>query len=99
MTFLRKFLLALLGKKGYYIIISRIYISLTSSGFLKKKYPELFYLNKIIKPGFVCIDIGANMGYYSTFMSRLAGKDGKVFSVEPVPLFADILKLNLHSTH
>ena len=53
----------LVGLKAYYIIISRIYTSLTANGFLKKKYPELFYLEKIIKPGFVCIDIGANMGY------------------------------------
>jgi hypothetical protein len=29
---------------------------------MKKKYPELFYLNQLIQPGFVCIDIGANVG-------------------------------------
>jgi FkbM family methyltransferase len=94
----RKILLKLFGLKGYYVIISKIYISLTSSGFLKKKYPELFYLKKLIRPGFVCIDIGANMGYYTSFMSRLAGREGTVLSVEPIPLFVDILKLNLHST-
>src|ERR1043165_8882429 len=95
MKLVRKLLLRLVGLKAYYIIISRIYTSLTASGFLKKKYPELFFLQKIIKPGFVCIDIGANMGYYSTFLSRLAGESGKVYSVEPVPMFVDILKLNL----
>jgi FkbM family methyltransferase len=75
-----------------------MYTSLTANGFLKKKYPELFYLQKIIKPGYVCIDIGANMGYYSTFLSRLAGSEGKVYSVEPIPMFVDLLKLNLRST-
>jgi FkbM family methyltransferase len=98
MKLFRKLLLKLLGLKAYYIIISRIYTSLTVSGFLKKKYPELFFLEKIIKPGFVCIDIGANMGYYSTFLSRLAGGNGMVYSVEPVPMFTDILKLNLKAT-
>jgi FkbM family methyltransferase len=98
MNLFRKLLLRLLGLKGYYIIISRVYTSFTANGFLKKKYPELFYLEKIIKPEFVCIDIGANMGYYSTFLSRLAGSSGKVYSVEPVPLFIDILKLNLKAT-
>jgi FkbM family methyltransferase len=98
MKLFRKLLLKLLGLKAYYIIISRIYTSFTANGFLKKKYPELFYLEKIIKPGFVCIDIGANMGYYSTFLSRLTGSNGMVYSVEPVPLFTDILKLNLKST-
>ncbi|MCX6291998.1 MAG: FkbM family methyltransferase [Bacteroidetes bacterium] len=98
MSLFRKILLQLFGLKGYYVIISKVYISLTASGFMKKKYPELFYLEKIIKPGFTCIDIGANMGYYSTFLSRLCGREGKVLSVEPVPLFVEILKLNLQST-
>lgn len=98
MKFFRKILLNLFGLKGYYVIISKVYISLTSSGFFKKKYPELFHLNKIIKPGFVCIDIGANMGYYTTFMSRLTGREGKIYSVEPIPLFVEILKLNLQAT-
>ena len=98
MKFFRKLILKLVGLKAYYIIISRIYTSLTASGFLKKKYPELFYLQKIIKPGFVCIDIGANLGYYSTFLSRLAGAEGKVYSVEPIPMFVDLLRLNLRAT-
>jgi len=97
MHLIRRLLLRLVGQKGYYVIVSKVYISLTSSGFFKKKYPELFYLKKIIRPGFVCVDIGANMGYYSTSLSKLAGKNGKVFSVEPVPLFVDILRLNLHA--
>jgi FkbM family methyltransferase len=97
MNLLRKTLLRLFGLKGYYVVISKVYIMLTSSGFLKKKYPELFYLKKIIQPGFVCIDIGANMGYYSTTMARLTGREGKVYAVEPIPLFVDILKLNLNS--
>jgi FkbM family methyltransferase len=98
MKLFRKLLLRLVGLKAYYIIISRVYTSLTASGFLKNKYPELFHLKKLIKPGFVCIDIGANMGYYSTFLSRLARSSGKVYSVEPIPMFVDILKLNLRAT-
>jgi FkbM family methyltransferase len=98
MKLFRKLLLKLVGLKAYYIIISRVYTSLTANGFLKKKYPELFYLKRLVKPGFVCIDIGANMGYYSTFLSRLAGSEGKVYSIEPVPMFVDILRLNLRAT-
>lgn len=65
------------------------------AGFGKKKYPELYYLKSIIKPGYNCIDIGANMGYYSVFMSKYAGAAGKVYAVEPVPLFAEIWKKNV----
>ena len=62
---------------------------------MKEKYPELFYLKQLIKPGYVCLDIGANVGYYATFLSDLVGLNGKVLAVEPVPLFARILKKNL----
>ena len=62
---------------------------------MQKKYPELFFLKRIIKPGFTCIDIGANLGYYSTFLSKLTGPTGKVLAVEPVPLFQEIWKENV----
>jgi FkbM family methyltransferase len=68
------------------------------AGMGKTKYPELFYLKEIIKPGFTCIDIGANMGYYSVFMSKFASSTGKVYAVEPVPLFAEVWKKNTASS-
>jgi len=65
---------------------------------MQKKYPELFFLKKIIRPGFTCLDIGANLGYYSTFLSRLVGAAGKVMAVEPVPLFQEIWKENVRAS-
>ncbi len=62
---------------------------------MQKKYPELFFLKKIIQPGFTCIDIGANLGYYSTFLSRLVGPKGKVLAVEPINAFRKIWKKNV----
>lgn len=64
-------------------------------GWMRKKYPELFFLKKLIKPGSTILDIGANLGYYSFFMSVSTGKDGNVYAVEPIPLFADIWKKNM----
>lgn len=46
-----------------------------------KKEMELF--KKIIKPGDVILDIGANIGLYSSYFSRLCGKTGTVHSFEP----------------
>jgi FkbM family methyltransferase len=95
---IRKLLLKILGLAGYYRLVSRVYIFMVSAGFWKKKYPEIFFLKKLIKPGFSCIDIGANMGYYSFFLSRYCGEKGKVYSVEPVPLFAQVFKRNISRT-
>lgn len=95
MNYLRKLLYRILGLKAYLRLISRIYIILIRWGFYKDKYQELHYLKKIIKPGYVCLDIGANLGYYSFFMCTHTGKKGKVFAVEPVPLFRLILEKNV----
>lgn len=51
-------------------------------------------LARIIKPGDVCIDIGANFGYYSLLMSELAGKEGKTVAVEPNPTICKLLALS-----
>ncbi len=40
---------------------------------------------KLIKPGMVMVDIGANVGYFSLLCSTLVGKSGRVFSFEPEP--------------
>ena len=95
---IRKLLVNLLGFEGYIRLISSIYLKLVGAGLLAKKYPELFYLKKIIKPGFYCLDIGANLGYYSTFLSKLAGPSGKVLAVEPVPVFQEIWRDNVKAS-
>ncbi len=95
MKIIRNILLKTLGFKGYLGFISWVYIRLVSFGFLKSKYPELFFLKKIIKPGFVCVDIGANMGYYSYFLAKYARTEGQLYAVEPVPIFAQIWEKNV----
>jgi FkbM family methyltransferase len=95
MKTIRNILLKTLGFGGYLRFVSFIYLRFVNLGFLKSKYPELFFLKKIIKPGFTCIDIGANVGYYSHFLAKFAGKEGELYSVEPIPLFGKIWKKNV----
>lgn len=38
-----------------------------------------------VRPGDVCLDIGANAGWFTTLLMKLAGKSGSVHSFEPVP--------------
>jgi FkbM family methyltransferase len=55
-------------------------------------------VRKIIQPDFVVVDIGANLGYFSKNFARFA-KDGKVISIEPVPIFYKVLTYFLGSKH
>ncbi|PLX08242.1 MAG: hypothetical protein C0596_08100 [Marinilabiliales bacterium] len=95
MKFFKLLLYKILGLKNYLKLVSKTYITYIDSGFGKEKYSELHYLKTLIKPGFTCLDIGANLGYYSYFLAQFSGKDGRVFAVEPVPVFSEIWKANL----
>lgn len=95
MKFLRKLLVKMLGLKGYLRLISRVYIKMIGLGLMKTKYAELHFTKKIIKPGDTVLDIGANLGYYSTLMAKSAGKSGRLIAVEPIPLFADVWRKNM----
>ena len=65
MKAIKRFLYKTLGLKSYLKLVSRTYISGINAGLWKDNYPELHHLKNIVQKGDVCIDIGANMGYYS----------------------------------
>jgi FkbM family methyltransferase len=46
---------------------------------------------KFVKRGDVVVDIGANVGFYSHFLSGLVGPEGRVCSFEPIPATYKIL--------
>jgi len=50
---------------------------------------------RLIEPGDVCLDIGANIGWYTTLFQKLAGTHGQVHSFEPVPHIFDHLGRNV----
>ena len=52
-----------------------------------------------IKPGMVAYDVGANAGYLTLIMSRLAGAQGHVYSFEPDPKNARALRANVTDNH
>lgn len=53
--------------------------------------PETEYLRKTITPNAVCIDIGANVGYFSMLMAKTAAQ-GKVYAFDPIPLNSALLR-------
>src|SRR5215831_8820539 len=51
-------------------------------------------LFSILKPGMIFFDIGANLGYYTLFASKLVGSEGEVHAFEPAPAQFRHLTLN-----
>jgi len=53
------------------------------------------FVSKHLKENMVCVDVGANIGYYSTLYSKIIGRNGKVLAIEPSPVNFEYLKNNL----
>ncbi len=49
----------------------------------------------LVKPGDVCLDIGANIGWFTTLFQQLTGRSGTVHSFEPTPPIFEKLQNNL----
>lgn len=63
---------------------------LSEYGFYELPITELF--QKIVKPGFVVVDAGAHIGYYTLLMARVAKH---VYSFEPSPANYQLLQKNV----
>lgn len=56
---------------------------------------ELEILVGRLKEGFILVDIGANVGWYSLFVARKAGPSSRILAVEPQPDIFDRLTYNI----
>lgn len=56
---------------------------------------ELPYLEKILSPGKVFVDVGANFGIYTLVASKLVGDTGRVLAFEPTAESFGILRKNI----
>jgi FkbM family methyltransferase len=55
---------------------------------------------RLLRPGMNCLDIGANLGYYSVRMAAVVSQGGgRVFSFEPDPLAFYLLTKNRQENH
>ena len=57
--------------------------------------PELGYLTKILNPGKVFVDVGANMGIYTLVASKIVGSTGRVIAFEPSVQSFSVLLQNI----
>lgn len=44
---------------------------------------EFAFLDRMLKPGMVFVDVGANDGYYTLFAAQRVGPSGRVLAIEP----------------
>lgn len=83
--------------EGYLRAVSRMFFLWQRLG-IGRRDPAteyVYHLPQLVRPGDVCIDIGANLGYYARTIARLAGPQGKVYAVEPVAPIRRVLERNL----
>jgi FkbM family methyltransferase len=61
--------------------------------------PELAYLEKILSPGKLFVDVGANFGVYTLVASKLVGETGQVLAFEPTARSFAVLQRNIELNH
>lgn len=52
-------------------------------------------LQRLVRPGWVCVDLGAHYGYFSLLLAQLVGSAGRVVAFEPSAENAAILRRNV----
>lgn len=96
-TLIHKILYRMLPLEGYLRAVSRLFFLWQRLG-IGRRAPAteyVYHLPRLVRPGDVCIDIGANLGYYTRTLARLTGPAGRVYAVEPVPPILRVLRRNV----
>jgi FkbM family methyltransferase len=57
--------------------------------------PEMEVIPYLLPIGGCALDLGANFGLYTRFLSETVGRNGQVHAVEPVPATFDVLASNV----
>lgn len=94
---LHRILYRLLPLKGYLRVVSSLFFLWHRLGLGRRSeaLEYVYHLPRLVRAGDVCIDIGANLGYYARTLARLAGPEGRVYAVEPVAPVRKVLSRNL----
>jgi FkbM family methyltransferase len=54
-----------------------------STGLMARR--ERLLLERLLRPGMVAVDVGANIGFHTLVMARAVGATGRVYAIEPEP--------------
>lgn len=59
--------------------------SLATSGMFASDAAKHELIHRLLRPGDVYVDAGANVGYYTVLAARIVGPSGHVYALEPAP--------------
>lgn len=95
---IKKILYRILPTSLYLACMQHGFFILFDLGILKsdERFKFHYATKKLIKEGDVVLDIGANLGYFSKLFARKNTK-GTLYSIEPIPMFFNRLKVILSS--
>ena len=97
MGLINKILYSSLSQGNYLKFLNTSFLSLYKMGLLKNnpKYRYHYFAKNLVSPGDTVIDLGANLGYYANLFQDWVGEQGKLYAVEPVIPFNEILQWKL----
>ena len=97
MGFVNKILYSTLSQRNYLKVLNSSFLFLYKSGLLKNnpKYKYHYFAKKLVCEGDTVVDLGANLGYYSNLFQDWVGSTGKLYAIEPVIPFNEILQWRL----
>lgn len=91
--FIHRVLYRLLPLGAYLWVVSSLFFLWKRLGLGRRSeaLEYVYHLEKLVSRGAVCLDIGANLGYYTCTLARLVGAEGEVHAVEPMAPMRKIL--------
>jgi FkbM family methyltransferase len=94
---IKSILLRILGQALYLKLTSKFFFFYFSNGWLRsnRSYDTHYFIKNFVTTGDTVLDIGANLGYYTVQFAKLVGKLGKVYAVEPIELYRQVLTGNV----
>jgi FkbM family methyltransferase len=92
-----KFAPGIVERKGRKWQLTNLKSMVERALYLDKEYdkPTEEFIHHFVKPGDVCIDVGANIGYFTALMSEKVGPSGMVKAFEASPIHFESLKMNM----
>lgn len=94
-TFSRGFCKGKNTRHGYMLFNPKDFIGLTLDTYGEWAFSEIDLLNQLIKPGFVILDIGANIGTHTLQFARSVQPNGFVYAFEPQRIAFEFLCANI----